>query len=212
MGTWMHVLAGSFLLTNLSAQLAGATDIDRTFYAGIGVFQVHHTMYDPNDSGSAAEDWVTGAKVFVGATVVEPFSLLPGVIPDGSLAIEGTYYYLNDVPIGSANPAISKSAESHALSLAALVSTQDYSHSMLPGPFRFFAKGGTVWKHITEFNTPGPIERESGFSVMVGGGVELDLPHQFRARMEYEFLHQIGTSRAIDLMHTPISISLIKGF
>src|SRR2546425_575107 len=78
-------------------------------------------------------------------------------------------------------------------------------------PYRWFFRAGGVYKHITDTNPfigPTPVEVESGVGLLLGAGVEVEFTKTWFGRIEYEYLSKIGTLRAINVQHTPISASI----
>jgi opacity protein-like surface antigen len=170
-------------------------------YAGAGISRVHHTGYDPDRFIGATqvslEQWEVGAKAFAGAQILAWAS------------VEVAYHYLNSSPfIGpGGRPGSAPGREkSHAVAFSFLAHTKPLFTVVFP--FKLFGRVGGAYKWITDNNGTGLIQREDGFAFLIGGGGEFELgPHWF-ARIEYEYLSKIGTSRAVNVQHTPISFSV----
>lgn len=165
-------------------------------YVGIGGATIHHTGYDP-DTPLSAEEWEFGGKAFGG------FMVMP------ALNIEVTYYYLNEAPLKSET--VDATEKSHAVAGTLMLFSKRFRLPWKGGFHRWFARGGAAYKHITEHNTlnPGPVrETEDGVAAVIGGGIEIEFNNYLFGRVEYEYLSKVGTNRAINVQHTPISTSL----
>jgi opacity protein-like surface antigen len=165
-------------------------------YVGVGGSYIHHTGYD-RDTTFSAEQWEIGGKAFAG------FAVTP------ALNVEVAYHYLNKTPL---KPELFGATEqSYAVAGSLMLFTKRFRLPWEGGFHRWFVRGGAAYKHITEDNilNPGPSRQvEDGVAAVIGGGVEIEFTNSLFGRVEYEYISKVGTERAINVQHTPISASL----
>jgi hypothetical protein len=165
-------------------------------YVGGGGSYIHHTGYDPNTFLSA-EQWEIGGKAFAG------FMVTP------ALNVEVAYHFLNKTPLKP--EIVAATEESYAIAGSVMLFTKRFRLPWEGGFHRWFVRGGAAYKHITEDNilNPGPVrETEDGVAAVVGAGVEIEFNNFLFGRVEYEYISKVGTDKAINVQHTPISASL----
>jgi hypothetical protein len=163
-------------------------------YVGVGGSYIHHTGYD-KDTVLSAEQWEVGGKAFGG------FMVTP------ALNLEFAYHYLNKTPL---KPEIfAGTEESYAVAGSVMLFTKRFRLPWEGAFHRWFVRGGAAYKHITDDNILNPgRQTEDGVAAVVGAGVEVEFTNSLFGRVEYEYISKIGTNRAINVQHTPISASL----
>jgi opacity protein-like surface antigen len=171
-------------------------------YAGVGVGKIHHTGYDPDriigGSRIHLEQWEWGGKALAGAQILKWAS------------VETAFHYLNSSPFigppGNRPGSVPGRETSQAIAFSFLAFTKPLFPPWIP--LKLFGRLGGAYKWISDDNGLGVIQRESGFAFLIGGGAEVEFgPHWF-ARFEYEYLSKIGTSRAVNVQHTPLTLSV----
>jgi hypothetical protein len=173
-------------------------------YAGIGISRLHHTGFDAdrlvNFHPVQVEQWELGGKAFMGAQILK------------WAAIEGAFHYLGSSPYLGASPTapaiirVPGQERSQAVAVSFLAFTKPITHFWIP--LKLYARVGGAYKHTSDDNGAGLVQREGGLAYLVGGGMEFMLGPNLFARVEYEYLSKSGSSRAINAQHTPISFSL----
>lgn len=172
-------------------------EIPQNFYAGLGAGLAHHTGYVPN-TRFHAESWVGDGKAFAGFLLTD------------QVRLESAYHYLGRTtfPDGGAYKA---SEQTHALAASALLLSPTLPRWAVPSALsaRLFARFGGAYKWIEHNSALGRFD-EGGISYVAGGGIEIDLTKQLFFRFEYEYLSKIasGTARAVNVQHTPLTLSL----
>lgn len=165
------------------------------YYAGVAANGVHHTGYVPGTVFNA-EKYAVGGKIFGGYQFA----------PWGQ--IEVAYHYLGQVSFAEGLPFSSKE-RSHAISGSFLFVTHPISTWLIPTftPVRLLLRTGLAYKHIAHNSTLGSFE-EGVAAGLVGVGWQFEITERLFARVEYEFLTPAigGTNRAINVMHTPLSV------
>jgi outer membrane protein W len=165
-------------------------------YVGVGGSYVHHTGHDL-DTPLKAEQWEIGGKAFGGIEITR------------QLNAEVTFHYLNETQLV---PTFAPWKESsYAVAGSLLLFTPPFFWPSEAFPYRWFFRAGGVYKHITDTNPfigATPVEVEDGFGLLLGAGVEVEFTKTWFGRIEYEYLSKIGTLRAINVQHTPISASI----
>jgi opacity protein-like surface antigen len=168
-------------------------------YGGIGVSRVHHTGYDPGRTVSL-ERWEIGGKAYAGAQIMR------------WAAVEAAYHYLNSSPFFGRSPSGTSViiVPGHERSQAVAVSFLAFTKPLFTFwfPFKLYGRLGGAYKDISHDNGAGLVQREDGFAFLIGGGGEFEIGRHWFARIEYEYLSKIGTSRVVNVQHTPISFSL----
>lgn len=163
-------------------------------YVGGGGSYIHHTGYD-RDTPFYAEQWEVGGKAFAGLAVTP------------ALNIEVAYHFLNKTPLRP--DVLPGTEESYAVAGSLMLFTKRFALPWEGGFHRWFVRGGAAYKHITDDNVLNPgRQTEGGMGAVAGGGVEIEFNRYLFGRVEYEYLSKIGTERAINVQHTPISASL----
>jgi outer membrane protein W len=165
-------------------------------YVGVGGSYVHHTGHDL-DTPLKAEQWEIGGKAFGGIEITR------------QLNAEVAFHYLNETQLV---PTFAPWKESsYAVAGSLLLFTPPFFWPSEAFPYRWFFRAGGVYKHITDRNPfigTTPVEVEDGFGLLLGAGVEVEFTKTWFGRIEYEYLSKIGTLRAINVQHTPISASI----
>ncbi len=165
-------------------------------YVGVGGSYVHHTGHDL-DTPLKAEQWEIGGKAFGGIEITR------------QLNAEVAFHYLNETQLV---PTFAPWKESsYAVTGSLLLFTPPFFWPSEAFPYRWFFRAGGVYKHITDTNPfigTTPVEVEDGFGLLLGAGVEVEFTKTWFGRIEYEYLSKIGTLRAINVQHTPISASI----
>jgi opacity protein-like surface antigen len=174
-----------------------AKELPHTFYAGAGGGFVHHTGYVPT-TRLATERWVAGGKAFA------------GILWTDQIRFETGYYYLGRSQFFDGSPVFA-TEQSHAVTAASLIYTPELTRWGVPTalPTRMFARIGGAYKWINHQSGFGTFD-EGGLSYLVGGGLEVDLSQRVFFRFEYEYISKIvsGTTRAVDVQHTPLTLTL----
>jgi hypothetical protein len=163
-------------------------------YVGAGASYIHHTGYDP-DTILSAEQWEIGGKAFAGLAVTP------------ALNAEIAYHFLNKTPL---RPVIFPGEEkSYAVAGSLMLFTKRFRTPLEAVVHRWFIRGGGAYKHITDDSVLNPGRQvEDGAAFLVGAGVEVEFGNSWFGRLEYEYISKVGTDRAINVQHTPISASL----
>ena len=163
-------------------------------YVGVGGSYIHHTGYD-KDTPLSAEQWEIGGKAFAG------FMVTP------ALNLEVAYHYLNKTPL--LPKTFAGTEQSYAVAGSVMLFTKRFRLPWEGAFHRWFVRGGAAYKHITDDNILNPgRQTEDGVAAVVGGGVEVEFNNYLFGRVEYEYISKVGTTRAINVQHTPISASL----
>ena len=209
MGYLYRVIVATFVCISYPAAADTLEDLFSPWelsmpYFGGGISITHHTGYVPIPPGGA-QSWKPGAKAYLGMQFSPVFSG------------EAAYYYLGDATLKG----IAASEESHAvavsLSVGRTFSTDNPSHAYpaLLDPIirlfdetRIFVTSGIAHKWIDQSGAAGARASEKGFTFLVGVGVQRELPNNSFIRLELEHIGKIGTSTAINVQHTPITLSL----
>jgi hypothetical protein len=166
-------------------------------YIGAGPSYVHHTGHDL-DTPLKAEKWEIGGKAFGGIEITR------------QLSAEVAFHYLNETQLLPVLPSSTWTESSYAVAGSLLLYTPPFFWPSPALPYRWFLRAGGVYKHITDTNSfiGGPAQVESGFGLLLGAGLEVEFTKVWFGRIEYEYLAKIGTIRAINVQHTPISASV----
>lgn len=171
------------------------------FYVGGGVGGVHHTGYVP-DTPWNSEQYAVGGKVFAGYRYLD------------WAQVEVVYHYLGEVTFDEGLPALSKE-HSHAVSVVSMFVSQPLSTWLMPTllPTRVLLRAGLGYKDISHSAIVGSFHEGVAVGV-VGFGVEYELSNLTFVRLEYEFLTPAigGTSRVINVMNTPLTVSFGRKF
>jgi outer membrane protein with beta-barrel domain len=189
------------------------------FYVGAAFNWTHHTGYVPNTTFSV-ERYTVGGKVFGGYRLNEVVQL------------EGAYHYLGRVPFYEG--VLTNSHESSwAVSGSVFLVSPPISNWIGPThvPIHAFVRFGLAYKDITHESVFGTFH-EGILSGVFGAGWEYRLTPSVFARVEYEFLStaigggsqnipalnslfqvNIGaTNRVVNVMHTPLAVTLGMNF
>jgi len=161
-------------------------------YVGAGVSYVHHTGYD-RDRDANLEQWEPGGKLYAGIWYAK------------RAAAEVTYHYLNSSPLRTRNVEVGEET-SNAVAASLLLFTPPLLSDWYP--VRLFSRAGGTYKWITDDNWSGLVQNEHGLGFIIGGGAEITIGKFWFARIEYEYLSKINTSAAVNVQHTPISITV----
>jgi opacity protein-like surface antigen len=185
------------------------------YYVGAAANWVHHTGYVP-ESDWSAERYDFGGKLFGGYRFNE------------TVSFEVAYHYLGKVSFFEGSPILSEE-QSYALSGSAVFLSP--ALSTWAGPTNFpihgFLRLGLAYKDIKHVSVAGSFH-EGVLSGVLGAGLELRLTSNVFVRLEYEFLSSAiggpsrpvpilnslttvsfgGTQRAINVMHTPLALTL----
>ena len=182
-------------------------------YVGGALNWAHHTGYVPNTSWDV-EHYTFGAKVFGGYRI------------NDHVAVEIAYHYLGRAPFdeGFAVPSYERS---HALS-GSVVIVSPWVSSW--APIHVFVRLGLAYKDITHEAVVETFH-EGTLAGVLGAGLEYRLPSNLFVRFEYEFISTAiggsvqtvptlglfpvnvgGTRRVINVMHTPLALTLGANF
>jgi hypothetical protein len=188
------------------------------YYVGAAVNWVHHTGYVPATSrwNYGAERYSFGGKVFGGYRFTE------------TISFEGAYHDLGKVSFHEGLPTLSDE-RSYAVSGSAVFLLPALSTWVGPTnlPIHGFLRLGLAYKDITHLS-PVATFHEGVLSGVLGAGLELRPTSNVFVRLEYEFLSTAiggpsrpvpifnsltavnlgGTQRAINVMHTPLALTL----
>jgi opacity protein-like surface antigen len=169
-------------------------------YVGAGASWTHHTGYERDRPAVHLEQWEPSGKAFAGVWYAK------------RAAVEAAYHFLNSSPFRSvAGGRMPGKETSDAVAVSLLMFTPPLFANWLSSNeyvLRLYARGGGAYKWISDDNGAGLIQRESGLSYLIGGGAQLEIGQSWFARIEYEYISKVGTERAVDVQHTPISISI----
>jgi hypothetical protein len=182
----------------------------------------HHTGYVPDTPTQAdTAQYTVGFKVFGG------FRFMP------QNSVEVTYYDLGKVKIEGLP--IDTHEHAWAVSGSFVHVSPPFSQWIGPGPWNdylhVFVRLGLAYKHVTQDSVIGTID-EGFLSAVIGTGLEMRFTPQFFGRIEYEFLSTAiggpresvpgfkglinvnigGTNRVINVMNTPIALTLGYNF
>jgi hypothetical protein len=188
------------------------------YYIGGAVNWVHHTGYVP-DAGRlnyAAERYSFGGKAFGGYRFTE------------TVSFEAAYHCLGEVSFSEGSPVLSHE-RSYAVSGSAVFLSPALSTWVGPTslPIHGFLRLGLAYKDITHLS-PVATFHEGVLSGVLGAGLEFRPTSTVFVRLEYEFLSTAiggpsrpvpifnsltvvnigGTERAINVMHTPLALTL----
>lgn len=207
------------------------------FYIGGGIGGVHHTGYlppwslagqPPTDNGFNVQRYALGEKVFAGYEIYD------------WLRLEGAFHYLGSADFLSAYylpgavSALSFNTEkSYALAGSFVFVSPPLSSWSIPTyvPTYLLFRVGAAGKDINQTGTAGSFE-ERTLAAVLGTGFEFRLTPNWFARLEYEYLStaiggprttvsefrgllnvQIGgTQNVVNVMHTPLSVSVAYRF
>jgi opacity protein-like surface antigen len=185
------------------------------FYIGGALNDTHHTGYVPLSQNSA-EQYALGFKVFGGYRFTD------------NIRFEAAYHYLGKIQFEEDSP-IESTEQSWAVSGSAVLMTPELSRWVGPGyvPTYIFLRFGLAYKNINHVSAVGTFN-EGVLSGVLGGGFEFRPTNNLFMRMEYEFISTAiggpnrpvpalnslfitsfgGTQRAINVMHTPLALTL----
>jgi hypothetical protein len=186
------------------------------YYFGAAFNWAHHTGYVPYLPWNVNQ-YTPGGKAFVGYRFTDP------------VRFELAYHYLGRATFDEGSPVLS-SEQSHAVSGSVVLMSPALSQ-IGPTMWHFFVRLGLAYKHITHERVTGTVT-EGILSGVIGAGPEVRLTERLFARLEYEFistaiggprqrvpaLHGIfnpafgGTRRTINVMHTPLALTLGYNF
>jgi hypothetical protein len=227
-------MLGVLLALSLSSNAARAVDLSRPrnppdrsiarpraaeefsrFYIGGAANWVHHTGYVPNQQWNV-EHYAFGGKAFGG------FRINPYV------HVEVVCHYLGKVPFDEGFPTPSYE-RSYAVSGSVLLVSPSISQwiGTTHLPIHAFVRFGLAYKGITQIAFDGTL-REATESGVFGAGLEYRPSSKIFVRMEYEFISSAiggtslsvpalnslfnvefgGTRRVINVMHTPLALTL----
>ena len=163
-------------------------------YVGLGGGYVHHTGYQ---GWAAVEHWRRGFKAYGGFHLFERVKL------------ELTFYHFGRASFpGLGGPT---TETSNAVSPTILLATPPLSSWLIATPFptRLFGRLGAAVKHIEQDSLLGNTGH-TGFSYVLGGGVEVDLLPSIFGRVEYDYVSKLlsGVNNVVDVQHTLVSVSL----
>ena len=181
------------LATEASAQSLESSPPIYRFYGGAGVNGVHHTGYVP-DTAFSSEIYRAGAKAFAGYRV------------NDWVSFETAYHYLGEGRFDE-GLAVESRERSQSVFGTVLVFSPAVFERVLPT--RAFLRGGFGYKAIRHVSAVAAFD-EGVVSWVVGTGFEFELTSRLFARLEYEFVSRGigGTRHAINVMHTPLSVSV----
>ena len=158
-------------------------------YFGAGLSKTHHTGYD-RDRPVSLEQWEFSGKLLAGAFYAK------------RAAIEIAYYRLGTSPFFG--------GPGKETSNAVAASVLWFTPMLVPNwfPMRLYIRGGAGYKWISDNNGAGLIQREDGIAYLIGGGLDVPITNAWAARIEYEYMSKIGTRQAVNVQHTPISLTV----
>jgi hypothetical protein len=205
----------------LSTASSRAEDlVPSRLYAGAAFTWVHHTGYVPGAVTQAdVAQYAIGGKAFVGFRAHE------------YVQFEAAYHYLGQVQVeGLPYPSDERS---YAFSGSAVHVSQPLSRWLGSGfqSIHGLLRLGLAYKNISQ-TLPNETVREGILSGVIGAGFEFRLSPTFFARIEYEFLSTAiggktqsipalnssfdlrigGTQRVVNVMHTPLALTLGANF
>jgi hypothetical protein len=166
-------------------------------YLGLGASHVHHVGYVPPAMVFTVEEWEFGGKAFGGVNVFQ------------WLKLEAAYFYLGQARFLEA-PAVPATEASHAVAATAIICClQLHELVNIPWPLRFYNRVGGAYKWIQHRSALGVFD-EGGVSYVLGFGWEADITRSLFVRFEYEYISKIisRTNRAVDVQHTPLTLSV----
>lgn len=213
-------------------QLKAPAPVSR-FYVGIGVGGVHHTGYlpgwslasePPRQQGFNVQQYALGGKIYAGYVIYD------------WLRVEGAFHYLGsaDFPsiywVAPGVPALSFNTEkSYALAGSFVFVSPPLSTWSIPTyvPTYLLLRVGAAGKDINQTGNAGSFE-ETTLAAVVGAGFEFRPTRSWFARLEYEHLSTAiggprmrvpelrglfnldigGTQNIVNVMHTPLSVSV----
>jgi opacity protein-like surface antigen len=202
------------LAVTSSAQTEGASF--SRFYAGGAFNWVHHTGYVPNSPTQAdTAEYSIGGKAFGGLRL------------NPSLSVEAAYHYLGEVQVEGL-PVVTHE-RSHAVSGSFVFMTPALPQFLGTNftSWHIMARLGLAYKRITQTSVL-ETASEGVLSGVIGAGAEFRItPHVF-TRIEYEFISTAiggptqsapalnssfkasfgGTNRVINVMHTPLALTV----
>jgi hypothetical protein len=221
------------------AQGAGAGTAERAaspFYAGVGVSSVHHTGYLPDSSAVApppgfgggynVEAYALGGKVFGGYQINPLFR------------VEAAFHDLGRASFGSvvsrqgALLRIVNTEESFALAGSVIYVTPELSRWVPPlGNTNLLFRVGLAYKDIHQTSGPAKFS-EGALAAVVGVSIEHRITPTWFGRLEYEHIGTAltgpsetvpelrglihvdlgGTRNVVNVMHTPLSVSIGHNF
>jgi OmpA-like transmembrane domain len=190
------------------------------FYVGAALNWVHHTGYVPNTPHSA-QAYTFGGKVFGGYRITPGNRIAPGI------QLELAYHYLGEVAFNEGSPILS-----HERSQAVAGSVMFFAPNLSPWigapvPIHVFVRVGAAYKDIHHSAFYGTFN-EGILSAVLGVGWEYRILPRLFVRVEYEYLSTAiggplqsvpglegdyhvtigGTRRAINVMHTPLALTV----
>ena len=204
----------------LASSKASAQTDDFRYYAGAAFTWVHHTGYVPGTTTQAdVAQYAIGGKAFAGYRFNE------------FLQFEVAYHHLGRVQVEGL-PFISYE-RSYAVSGSVVHVTEALSRWFGPG-FEWvhgMFRAGLAYKNIQQ-TLPTETLEEGILSGVIGAGLEFRLTPRMFARIEYEFLSTAiggpqqsipalnslfevrigGTHRVVNVMNTPLALSLGVNF
>jgi outer membrane protein with beta-barrel domain len=192
------------------------------FYVGGAFNWVHHTGYVPNSPTEAsAAEYTVGFKTFGGYRFT----------PQNS--VEVAYHYLGRVHIEGMP--VETTEQSWAVAASFVHVSPPWSQWLGPGPFgdylHSFVRFGLAYKHIEQDSVIGTLD-EGIVSLVIGTGVEARFTPEWFGRIEYEYISTAiggppqrvpgfkglyaitigGTNRTINVMNTPLAITIGRNF
>ena len=198
------------------------------FYVGAALNWVHHTGYVPNSSFSS-EAYTFGGKVFGG------YRITPGIqvealgiqVETPSIQLELAYHYLGEVAFSEDSPILSRE-RSQAVAGSVMFFGPNFSPLIsAPVPIHVFVRVGLAYKDIHHSAFYGTFN-EGILSAVFGVGWEYRISPRLFVRVEYEYLSTAiggppqsvpglkgdyrvtfgGTRHAINVMHTPLALTI----
>ena len=201
------------------APLPSNVPIFYRFYAGGALNWVHHSGYVPNSLTQAdTQQYALGGKVF-GGVRIDPF-----------WHFEVTYYYLGKAEV--AGLPLPTDEHSSAISGSVLYVSPPLRQFFAGiASWHVLARLGMAHKWIVQTSDAGTL-KEGTIAGVLGLGVEFRITPQVFARVEYEYLSSAiggprqtvpgfkgllhvdigGTERVVNVMHTPLAITLGVNF
>jgi hypothetical protein len=192
----MRVVWGAFCLAFLAAQPAAAAEWTG-WYLGGGLTETHHTGYTPGNL-AAIEKYQSGGKGIVG------YRFLPRA------QVEFAYHYLGEASFFEGSPVLSRE-RSRALVGSLIYVSPPLSDFGIPTllPMNVLLRVGLGYKRVRHAAFVGTFH-EGFLAANIGAALEILLTKTCFIRIEYEFINKSfgGTNRVIDVMHTPLAVTI----
>lgn len=206
---WCSLLAGP-----ASAQTDDASF--NRFYVGGAFNWVHHTGYVPNSPTQAdTAQYSIGGKAFGGLRLNSSFS------------VEAAYHYLGEVQVEGLPVVTHERSQAVSGSLVYMTPPLPQFLGTNFASWHLMARGGLAYKRITQTSALEAVS-EGILSGVIGAGAEFRITPQIFTRLEYEFISTAiggptqsapalnssfkanfgGTNRVINVMHTPLALTV----